>query len=92
MTHVPPGHGRVLYAVPVTGRDLNGEAGEAIAGTMHLLQRRIRPDCAVRLTAVDGLRCAGAERVLEIGAETGYNAALLCCPTTRWQASTSIPA
>jgi glutathione synthase/RimK-type ligase-like ATP-grasp enzyme len=60
MTHVPPSRGRVLYAVPVTERDLNGEAGEAIAGTMHLLQRRIRPEYAVRLTAVDGRMFAAA--------------------------------
>lgn len=46
--------------MPVTGRDLNGEAGEAIAGTMHLLQRRIRPEYAVRLTAVDGQMFAAA--------------------------------
>lgn len=60
MTHVPPSRGRVLYATPVTGRDLEGEAGEAIAGSMHLLQRRIRAACAVRLTAVDGHMFAAA--------------------------------
>jgi ATP-grasp ribosomal peptide maturase len=60
MTHVSPGRGQVLYAVPVTVRDLDGDGGEAISGTMHLLQRRIRADYAVRLTAVDGRMFAAA--------------------------------
>jgi hypothetical protein len=60
MTHASPGKGRVLYAVPVTLDDLNGDVGEAIAGTMHLLQCRIRAAYAVRLTAVDGRMFAAA--------------------------------
>jgi ATP-grasp ribosomal peptide maturase len=60
MTHASPGRGRVLYAVPITQDDLSGDAGEAIAGTMHLLQRRIRAAYAVRLTAVDGRIFAAA--------------------------------
>jgi len=60
MTHASPGHGQVVYAVPITSRDLNGDAGDAIAGTMHLLQRRIRPAYAVRLTAVDDQMFAAA--------------------------------
>jgi len=54
MTHTPPGRGQVVYATPVTRRDLEGPAGQSISGTMHLLQQRIRAAFAVRLTVVDG--------------------------------------
>ena len=60
MTHVPPGQGRVLYAVPISADDLEGEAGDAIAGSMHLLQRRITAAYAARLTVVDGRIFAAA--------------------------------
>ena len=60
MTHVSPGGGQLLYATPICARDLDGENGDAIAGTMHLLQRRIRANYAVRLTMVDSRVFAAA--------------------------------
>lgn len=53
MTHASPGGGQFIYAAPIGARELIGEDGEAVAGTMHLFQRRIRSEYAVRLTIVD---------------------------------------
>lgn len=60
MTHTSPGAGQLLYASPISPRELDGDDGKAIAGTMHLLQRRIRAQYAVRLTAVDDRMFAAA--------------------------------
>ncbi|MCW2914404.1 MAG: hypothetical protein JWN52_2472 [Actinomycetia bacterium] len=60
MTHMRPGNGRTLYASAVTPSDLEGDAGEGIVGTAHLLQERIKHEHAVRLTVVDGMMFGAA--------------------------------